>query len=52
MNTENRFYITTEYGWGSVGSPCIRDRTTGEIVCEDVYDTLHLLNELANKGGE
>ena len=44
-----RFYITEEAPeFGDVYSPVIKDRTTNETVCEDVYDTLTLLNELAN----
>ena len=45
-----RFYIENEYESGpSIGSPVIKDRNNNnEIVCEDVYDTLELLNELAN----
>ena len=44
-----RFYIENEYESGpSIGSPVIKDRNNNnETVCEDVYDTLNLLNELA-----
>ncbi len=49
----NRFYIDTEFpGFGDVGSPVIKDKTTGETVCEDVYDTLNFLNELTNETKE
>lgn len=48
--TNERFYIEEEFESGSgVGSPTIKDRETDETVCEDIYDTLALLNELTKE---
>ena len=42
-----RFEITDqEPGFGSVYSEIIIDKTTGKEVCEDIYDTVQLLNKL------
>lgn len=44
-----RFYITDEENnskFFSICSPVIIDRETNEIVCEDIYETVELLNSL------
>ena len=48
--TKERFYIQEEDpSFGDVCSPVIKDNETGETVCEDIHDTLQLLNELTQE---